>query len=113
MRRQRDSVLYERAQQPGLAARRIAQAGDAGAQPVGRGVRAIVIGITGIGQTQRQRMSTEGSRRRALEAVPVRVADRSEEHTSELQSLMRISYPVLCWKKKKIAYNTRKPTNTQ
>src|SRR3546814_857209 len=75
MRRQRDSVLYERAQQPGLAARRIAQAGDAGAQPVGRGVRAIVIGITGIGQTQRQRMSTEGSRRRALEAVPVRVAD--------------------------------------
>src|SRR3546814_16453587 len=75
MRRQRDSVLYERAQQPGLAARRIAQAGDAGAQPVGRGVRAIVIGITGIGPTHRQRMSTEGSRRRALEAVPVRVAD--------------------------------------
>src|SRR3546814_2004278 len=26
---------------------------------------------------------------------------RSEEHTSELQSLMRISYAVLCWKKKK------------
>src|SRR3546814_1918443 len=110
MRRQRDSVLYERAQQPGLAARRIAQAGDAGAQPVGRGVRAIVIGITGIGQTQRQRMSTEGSRRRALEAVPVRVADteppgirplRSEEHTSELQSLMRISYAVFCLKKQK------------
>src|SRR3546814_1531925 len=24
---------------------------------------------------------------------------RSEEHTSELQSLMRISYPVFCWKK--------------
>src|SRR3546814_2364281 len=30
---------------------------------------------------------------------------RSEEHTSELQSLMRISYAVLCLKKKKI----RKP----
>src|SRR3546814_7423319 len=28
---------------------------------------------------------------------------RSEEHTSELQSLMRISYAVLCLKKKKIA----------
>src|SRR3546814_4025258 len=28
-------------------------------------------------------------------------ADRSEEHTSELQSLMRISYAVFCWKKKK------------
>src|SRR3546814_5292694 len=32
--------------------------------------------------------------------------DRSEEHTSELQSLMRISYAVFCLKKKK---RTRKP----
>src|SRR3546814_7164451 len=31
-----------------------------------------------------------------------RVADRSEEHTSELQSLMRISYAVFCLKKKKM-----------
>src|SRR3546814_3808145 len=30
-----------------------------------------------------------------------RRADRSEEHTSELQSLMRISYAVFCLKKKK------------
>src|SRR3546814_5167161 len=30
-------------------------------------------------------------------------ADRSEEHTSELQSLMRISYAVFCLKKKKDA----------
>src|SRR3546814_1662487 len=30
-----------------------------------------------------------------------RVLARSEEHTSELQSLMRISYAVLCLKKKK------------
>src|SRR3546814_1219431 len=30
------------------------------------------------------------------------VDDRSEEHTSELQSLMRISYAVFCLKKKKI-----------
>src|SRR3546814_2469665 len=29
------------------------------------------------------------------------VIDRSEEHTSELQSLMRISYAVFCLKKKK------------
>src|SRR3546814_7420152 len=28
--------------------------------------------------------------------------DKSEEHTSELQSLMRISYAVFCLKKKKI-----------
>src|SRR3546814_8252228 len=35
--------------------------------------------------------------------VTRRVAlDRSEEHTSELQSLMRISYAVFCLKKKKI-----------
>src|SRR3546814_1814717 len=30
---------------------------------------------------------------------------RSEEHTSELQSLMRISYAVFCLKKKKKKYN--------
>src|SRR3546814_9041210 len=30
-----------------------------------------------------------------------KLADRSEEHTSELQSLMRISYAVFCLKKKK------------
>src|SRR3546814_10525910 len=31
---------------------------------------------------------------------------RSEEHTSELQSLMRISYAVFCLKKKKTQINT-------
>src|SRR3546814_4813073 len=31
--------------------------------------------------------------------------DRSEEHTSELQSLMRISYAVFCLKKKKKSTN--------
>src|SRR3546814_9879483 len=31
---------------------------------------------------------------------------RSEEHTSELQSLMRISYAVFCLKKKKNKYTT-------
>src|SRR3546814_3393529 len=30
---------------------------------------------------------------------------RSEEHTSELQSLMRISYAVVCLKKKKKTYH--------
>src|SRR3546814_1987259 len=39
---------------------------------------------------------------------------RSEEHTSELQSLMRISYAVFCLKKKN-TQNTeyREPTTTQ
>src|SRR3546814_9106313 len=35
---------------------------------------------------------------------------RSEEHTSELQSLMRISYAVFCLKKKK--HTTQTTTNT-
>src|SRR3546814_10225012 len=33
--------------------------------------------------------------------IPSAWRDRSEEHTSELQSLMRISYAVFCLKKKK------------
>src|SRR3546814_10438902 len=37
---------------------------------------------------------------------------RSEEHTSELQSLMRISYAVFCLKKKsKYQQNTKNSTN--
>src|SRR3546814_4897205 len=36
---------------------------------------------------------------------------RSEEHTSELQSLMRISYAVFCLKKKKTHNSTLKHTN--
>src|SRR3546814_3035975 len=35
-----------------------------------------------------------------------RASGRSEEHTSELQSLMRISYAVFCLKKKKIMKHT-------
>src|SRR3546814_7472082 len=35
------------------------------------------------------------------EAAPASSSARSEEHTSELQSLMRISYAVFCLKKKK------------
>src|SRR3546814_2149148 len=37
----------------------------------------------------------------ALGATLIDFALRSEEHTSELQSLMRISYAVFCLKKKK------------
>src|SRR3546814_3909944 len=35
----------------------------------------------------------------------VKAGERSEEHTSELQSLMRISYAVFCLKKKKTTIN--------
>src|SRR3546814_16843791 len=37
----------------------------------------------------------------SVEALPRLSGERSEEHTSELQSLMRISYAVFCLKKKK------------
>src|SRR3546814_4169533 len=72
------------------------------------------------------RRAQEGGRKRAQEAQPIYAlrhrradrdpglfhrrgarnargepGDRSEEHTSELQSLMRISYAVFCLKKKK------------
>src|SRR3546814_3125430 len=56
---------------------------------------------------------TIGQRQQAL--------DRSEEHTSELQSLMRISYAVFCLKKKKqknttnikTTHREERHTNTQ
>src|SRR3546814_4906086 len=44
----------------------------------------------------------------ARELRPRTCEDRSEEHTSELQSLMRISYAVFCLKKT----NTHKHTDT-
>src|SRR3546814_9314072 len=40
----------------------------------------------------------------AFQGIYERLGKRSEEHTSELQSLMRISYAVLCLKKKKKSY---------
>src|SRR3546814_8201208 len=59
-----------------------------------------------------------------LRRIPARIVGlgfgrehiRSEEHTSELQSLMRISYAVFCLKKKNISsqiYKTTKTVNTQ
>src|SRR3546814_6390201 len=38
---------------------------------------------------------------------------RSEEHTSELQSLMRISYAVFCLKKKNNEYNKKHEAGRQ
>src|SRR3546814_12720827 len=48
-------------------------------------------------QSSRCRKRVEGRAR----AIEIPAFDRSEEHTSELQSLMRISYAVFCLKKKK------------
>src|SRR3546814_2041263 len=48
------------------------------------------------------------------DAAPIvdhRLAARSEEHTSELQSLMRISYAVFCLKKKNKHRNYKPQTS--
>src|SRR3546814_8083559 len=53
------------------------------------------------------------TRRRGAETyrTPTCFPARSEEHTSELQSLMRISYAVFCLKKKKKKHRqTRSPS---
>src|SRR3546814_4775290 len=47
---------------------------------------------------------THGKRRARFADVHAHARQRSEEHTSELQSLMRISYAVFCLKKKKKTY---------
>src|SRR3546814_2675738 len=46
------------------------------------------------------RRDSEGPHRGRRRRAANRSRDRSEEHTSELQSLMRISYAVFCLKKK-------------
>src|SRR3546814_1816775 len=72
--------------------------------------------VIGMGSAAAQTVSQEDAMRAAihpvgdakamqawLSRVPVtREFPRSEEHTSELQSLMRISYAVFCLKKKKL-----------
>src|SRR3546814_2566520 len=45
----------------------------------------------------------------ALASSSEGLANRSEEHTSELQSLMRISYAVFCLKKKNATNRTLPP----
>src|SRR3546814_4831556 len=63
--------------------------------------------VIGIQSNERRRRvivhrGTEGGDAEpATLACEVREKARSEEHTSELQSLMRISYAVFCLKKKK------------
>src|SRR3546814_10473442 len=52
--------------------------------------------------------SADGFGRRVFQATHAAgdTGVRSEEHTSELQSLMRISYAVFCLKKKRITHHT-------
>src|SRR3546814_8323876 len=59
-------------------------------------LRPLTLNVIGVGNglLPRQRILRRRSFHRA------HIAGRSEEHTSELQSLMRISYAVFCLKKK-------------
>src|SRR3546814_4478244 len=63
----------------------------------GRGQHALV----GHGRGAAQRPVVDHLAERIGEAFEVGPRLRSEEHTSELRSLMRISYAVFCLKKKK------------
>src|SRR3546814_2463846 len=69
-------------------------------RPVRQGARA----HRGLRAVRHQAIHARGAPRRDPKA-------RSEEHTSELQSLMRISYAVFCLKKKKTNNNTNKHNN--
>src|SRR3546814_5307466 len=62
--------------------------------------------LAGEGSTPRCPAQARPPAASATAATPTQ---RSEEHTSELQSLMRISYAVFCLKKK--TNDTRKPHN--
>src|SRR3546814_3616230 len=77
---------------------------DHGRDPYGRADQQVVADHFGPGEHHGDR--PQGLQdRRSREAGP-----RSEEHTSELQSLMRISYAVFCLKKKntKLQYTNNK-----
>src|SRR3546814_10329077 len=62
---------------------------------------------------QCQRRSRTGARRASARLHEGFIKARSEEHTSELQSLMRISYAVFCLKKKKKRQNAKKTNTTK
>src|SRR3546814_9044468 len=58
--------------------------------------------LRGLGSRGERRAATAATTAGERTAATTTTAARSEEHTSELQSLMRISYAVFCLKKKKI-----------
>src|SRR3546814_9034108 len=66
-----------------------------------------IVAIGPVGVADLGRALREGFVRLGGRAARHRQDARSEEHTSELQSLMRISYAVFCLKKKKTSRNTR------
>src|SRR3546814_2811679 len=75
---------------------------DAQAAEVARFSSCLRTGLRGLrGVVQAPCSRFKASRRRSGRGALARRPGRSEEHTSELQSLMRISYAVFCLKKNK------------
>src|SRR3546814_1065534 len=68
------------------------------AGPVAPLVRVAHARVEGLPLLQRLLLGLRAHPRQVLDAQLQRVAERSEEHTSELQSLMRTSYAVFCLK---------------
>src|SRR3546814_3238067 len=60
-----------------------------------------IIGLGNMGGGMAANLAKAGHEVAAFDLSETALAKRSEEHTSELQSLMRISYAVFCLKKKK------------
>src|SRR3546814_1819724 len=91
-----------------------------GVVPLRTGAIAVTGANRGIGAAIARELATRGwpvaCLTRSGEPAAPDGLDRSEEHTSELQSLMRISYAVFCLKKKKQQHNsddrTQKVKNT-
>src|SRR3546814_4409437 len=92
-------LLYARDQQRREADVDDLRSDEQGAQPGGVGA--------GCGDQRRGEVTDEHGAMPAIRSsrppsmMPPAPTSRSEEHTSELQSLMRISYAVFCLKKKK------------
>src|SRR3546814_9489648 len=90
-----DGVPRWRTVQTGLVAIPTAKGRAAAVKPVARA------GISSEQGTQRPEPGPCGRGTRPTQRGP-QEAGRSEEHTSALQSLMRITYAVFCMKKKQI-----------
>src|SRR3546814_6807548 len=75
--------------------------------PIGFTIGGIRNGIVALDGGMTRNFEPEGQILAGLMLDDRTTIRRSEEHTSELQSLMRISYAVFCLKKKKKKLNTQ------
>src|SRR3546814_6191939 len=84
------------------------QIGEVLQQGIGTGTQLVTLGYSRSQETQADDLAVQYLSRAGYDPAAMASAlrslaaqNRSEEHTSELQSLMRISYAVFCLKKKK------------